>query len=329
MIREKENDKHFQKRRRSMTFDYAQLQLTGQQQGESRKMYRRRLIDKSIGLASGFMKLRADQEPAVGAVIDHWMEEWNSNVENPDYLRAVDCNKTTSTHLVEFMAQVIPGLGDYYICRQKNCSLVCKSTNWIHNHPHGNRRCPACGELYSPWQALPGHWRTNKVFIQDHRALQPDQVELASGSTDGLADTNPVMIFLILWPDTCPAVIVDRIKAIFLDIDQQLFALAPKDRLSFVIQHIAVDMPHKTFELRQLSQATKLFIDNLNASPAANTVQWQYKHIHPRGYLGTQLDAEHDLDEPIEMVAFIRMWALSAWITGLAAARILREPDLK
>jgi hypothetical protein len=327
-IRDKENAKHFHKRRRSIGVQGLKLDVEAKRPEVTRKMYRRRLMDK-IGLAPGFMKLRADQMPAVGAVIDHWLEEWANKVENPDYVRAMDCNTTTSSHLVEFMSQVIPGMGDYYICRQKSCSLVCKSTNWIHNRANDNRRCPACGELYNPWQALPDHWRANKVFIHDHRAQQPEQLELASGSTDGLVDKNPVMIFLILWPDTCPAVIVDRIKAIFWDIDQELFALAPTDRLSFVIKHIAIDMPHKTFELKQLSQDTKLCIDNLNASPAANTVQWQYKHIHPHGYLGTQLDVEHHLDEPIEMVDFIRIWALSAWITGLAAVRILRKPDLK
>ena len=310
-----------------MAWEQAKADLEEQYPGESRKEYRGRLISKSTRLAISFTigtrKLRADQQVVVAKVMDHWVDEWATKVKNPDYAPAMDCEETTSTHLIEFVDQVLPGLDEYFICRQKTCSLVCNSTNWIHNHPNGQYRCPACGEQYQAWKDQPGYWRTNKVYITyDEVGLQEGKAELAPGSSDGLAHTNQVMIFPLRWPEAATSVMIDRIKAIFWDIDTDLLAEAPKDRLTFVLNTIMTTLIIKAFGLKPLTAATKLVIDNLNSSPAANKVKWNYSHIEKNGYFGIHLDEKHDLDEPMEMVDLLRTWGLSRWLAERAAAGI-------
>ena len=80
--------------------------------------------------------------------------------------------------------------------------------------------------------------------------------------------------------------------------------------------------PHKMFEHQNFTPATKLVIDNLNSSQAANKVKWNYSHIEKDGYFGIQLDEKHDLDEPMEQVDFLRTWGLSMWLTQRARAGI-------
>jgi hypothetical protein len=230
----------------------------------------------------------------------------------------MDCEETTSTPFMELVDKVLPGVDEYYICRQKHCSMVCLSTHWVNNHPNGQYRCPACGGLYRPWHRRPSNWMTNKVFIAyDEVGLQEGKAELAAGSSDGLAHKNLVMIFPIMWPDTATQVLIDRIKAIFFDIEQELIALSPKDRLEFVLQNLSVTAPHKAFEQHQFLPETKAHIDYLNAVQGYKKLAWKYDHIE-NGYMGIKLGPEHNLDEPLEQVDILRMWGLSRCLADRA-----------
>jgi hypothetical protein len=211
---------------------------------------------------------------------------------------------------------VLPGLNKYWICRQKICSMVCQSIYWIHNSPLAQYRCPACGMQYRPWMKQPGYWTTNMIYVtNDGVALQAVNAELAPGSPDGLALKNQVMIIPVMWANTSLSELIDRIKAIFLDIDRELLAPPPKDRLTFVHANLSKTQPHKAFELKQFSATTEATIDSLNADLSANKVPWQYGHIEKNGYFGIHVDASLDLDEPMEQVDFVRAWWLCLWLS--------------
>ena len=316
-------EEHFKLRVRTVAWKDALKDIGEQYEGESRKDYRERLIRKSsrlaVSITAGIMKLKPEQKIAVHKVMDHWVDEWSKKVDNPDYIPAMDCEETTTTHLMEFVDKVLPGLDEYYICRQKICSMVCLSTHWVHNNPNGQFRCPACGEQYRPWKEQPGYWKTNKVFVTyDDVGLQAGRAELAAGSSDGLAHKNQVMVFPVIWPDTATQVMMDRINGIFLDIDRDLLAVPPKDRLGYVLENLSVTAPHKAFQLYQFLPATKAIIDGLNAVQSEKKVSWQYDHIEKAGYMGIKLGPEHDLDEPMAQVDFLRLWGLSMWLTHKA-----------
>jgi hypothetical protein len=108
---------------------------------------------------------------------------------------------------------------------------------------------------------------------------------------------------------------VDRIKAIFLDADTELFALPPNDRLGFVLGNITRDPPPKMLLQQNFQESTKKTIDDLNAGQKDTKAKWDYSHIVKDGYYGIQLDEKHDLDEPMEQVDFLRTWGRSMWLT--------------
>jgi hypothetical protein len=271
----------------------------------------------------GSEKFNPEQQVEVVEVMDNWVDDSIQKVQEPDYVTAMDCEETTSTHIMEFVDKVLPGLDEYYICRQKHCSLVCLSTHWVHNKPSGHYRCPACGEQYRPWTERLGYWKTNKVFVSyDEVGLQEGRAELAAGSSDGLAHKNLVMIFPVMWPDTATQVMIDRIKAIFLDIDKDVIALPPKDRLGYVLENLPAIPPPKFFQQYEFLPETKAHIDGLNACQSKNKAAWQYDHIEKDGYMGIKLGPEHDLDEPMEQGDFLRTWGLSMWLADRAVAGI-------
>jgi hypothetical protein len=166
---------------------------------------------------------------------------------------------------MDFVDQILPGIDEYYMCRQKDCSMVCQATNWVNNSPNYQFRCPACGEQYRPWKDQSGYWPTNKViFTYDEVNLQSGRAVLAAGSSDGTVGPNLVNVYPVIWPDTSTEQMKARIKAIFLDIDQDLLALEPKDRLGFVLENLSATAPHKAFQQFEFKPSTRAIIDDLN-----------------------------------------------------------------
>ena len=289
-------------------------------------VYRERLIRKSTTLAlsimAGIKKLGRIQQVDAVKVMDRWVDEWFNKVKDPQYVPAMLCAATISAHLMEFVDHVLPGPDEYFICRQKHCSLVCHSTFWVHNHPDGQYRCPACGEQYQPWKDLPGYVKANKVYVfVDEVGQQAGRAELAAGSSDGFARQNQVMIFPLRWPDIDSRTMIQRCRKIFLDIDQRLLVRHPKDRLGFALEHLSLTAPHKALEENRFRPNTKKIIDYLNTRRGPHQqVAWQYDHIDLAGYKGIKLGPEHDLDDPMELECFLRTFGLSLWLTERAAA---------
>jgi hypothetical protein len=223
---------------------------------------------------------------------------------------------TLSTPVRMFVDHVLPGLKKYWICRQKICSMVCQTIYWIHNNPFNQYRCPACGTQYRPWKRQPGYWTTNMIYVsKDVVTLQAVHSGLAPCSSDGLALKNQVMIVPVMWPTTSDSELIDRIKVMFGDIDRELLALAPKDRLAFVSENLSKTQPHKAFELQEFSATTQATIDSLNANLSADQIPWQYGHIEKNGYFGIHVDASLDLDKPMKQVDFVRSWWLCFWLS--------------
>ena len=309
------NDEHYETRVRWPHWDAAVVERNEPHPGESPTVYRERQIRKStrlaVGMTASTFMLRADQQVDLFKVIDHWVDQWSNRVQDPDYVTAMDCDESIGSRFMDFVDHVLPGQDVYFICRQKHCSMLCLSTHWIHNHPNGQYRCPACGEQYRPWKELPGYWRTNKVWLTyDEVSPQAGRAELAPGSMDDLAHTNQVMILPVMWPDeTGVHDVVDRIRAILLDIDRDLSATPPEDRLGFVLEHLSLTAPTRAFERHPFLPEVKAAIDWLNAQQAPlNKKTWQYDHIEQDGYIGIKIGPEHDLDEPMEQVDILRAW---------------------
>jgi hypothetical protein len=226
---------------------------------------------------------------------------------------------------MDFVDQVLPGMDEYYMCRFKTCAMVCLAVNWVHNRPGGQYRCPSCGEQYRPWMEKPGYYKTNKViFTYEHKNQQ--KPVLVPGSSDEAVSKKMVNVFPVIWPDTATAVLRDRIKAIFLDIDEKLLSLDPPDRMAFVLDTLQVTPPHKVFQHFKFKDDIRQMIDGVNAGQKSTKAKWQYEHVVENGYWGLKLDEKHGLDTPMEQEDYIRMYGISMWYQDCAEKSIW--PDL-
>jgi predicted RNA-binding Zn-ribbon protein involved in translation (DUF1610 family) len=277
---------------------------------ENRWMYRENL-SQAIGSKASSEKLMSAQQNEMLEAFEEWRDQWIQKTQDRSHVTDMDVEECISTPFMELVDKVLPGVDEYYICRQKSCSMVCLSTHWVNNYPSGQYRCPACGEMYRPWNSRPSQWKTNKVYIAyDEVGLQVGKAELAAGSSEVLDHRNLVRIFPVMWPDTSTQVMIDRIKAIFLNIEQELIALPSKERLEVVLQNLSVTPPHKAFETHQFLPETKAHIDHLNAVQSYKKLPWKYDHIE-NGYMGIKLGPEHNLDQPLEQVDLLRVWGLA------------------
>jgi hypothetical protein len=284
------------------------------------------LIRKSTRLAvsmcAGLNHLTAEQQCKVVKVIDLWVDEWSNEEEFPEYIPAMAREEPISDLITEFVDQVLPGLNNYLICRQKHCSMVCLWMYWIHNRPNDQCRCPACGEEYIPWKAKPTWWTTNKVFVvYDDVGLQQERDLLDPREWAEHQSKIQVMILPIMWPDTSQCVLMDRVTAIFRSVDRDLKALAPKDRLGFVLANLSLAAPLRAFVAYVCTQNIKDNMEFLNEQQGTRKSPWQYDNLD-HDYMGMQLGPEHELDDPWEQVEFVRLWGHSMWLTQMAAASL-------
>ena len=268
LLREINSNEHYVKRVRSVNWETAKQDIEARHPGENKKEFRARLCAKSLRLAlaigKGITKLKPEQQTKVVNIMDKWVVEWETKAKNPDYVPCLDCTDTTSTHLMEFVDHVLPGLDEFFLCRQKVCSPVCAADCWLNNHPNGQHRCPCCVEQYRPWRPQPGYWTANKVYITWDDDLPRGAIDLVSGSSEATPrHDGTCLIFPVIWPDTATKTI-DRIKAVFLELDEELFALAPKDRLGFVIETIASAPPSQMLKHKNFTAAMKDKADDLN-----------------------------------------------------------------
>jgi hypothetical protein len=264
-------------------------------------------------ITAGIRKLRADQQAKVAVVMQEWEQEFAQKALDAEYITQLDCTLKTTTHLMDFVDKVLPGLDEYYMCRVRGCAMVCLAVNWVNNHPVGGQyRCPACGEQYRPWLNKQGYYKANKVIFT-YEQENKHQPLLVPGSSDGPVSKNVVNVFPVIWPDTATSMLRDRIKAISLDIDEKLLSLEPRDRMEFVLDTLKGTAPNKVFQHFKFKADIKKKIDELNAGQKSTKAKWQYAHVVEDGYWGLKLDDKHNLDEPMEQEDYIRMYGISMW----------------
>jgi hypothetical protein len=333
-LRQTNSGEHFEQRVRNQGHDAAVLDIGRRHPGQSKKLYRASLIKCSMeiskAITAGIKKLRADQQAKVKEQMQLWVKEWEQKAENPEYITKLDCKLTTSTHLMDFVDQILPGMDEYYMCRQRHCSMVCQAINWVNNHPNYQFRCPACGEQYRPWMSKPGYWPTNKViFAYDEVNLQSGKAVVAPGSSDGPVGPNLVNIYPVVWPDTTTEQMKARIKAIFLDIDQDLLRLEPQARMTFVLENIRSTAPHKAFQHFDFLPSTRKTIDDLNDVLNQNKPRWQYNHVEDEGYWGLKLGEGFGLEEPLQQADYLRVWGLARWLEDCAVKSVLAAEPIE
>jgi hypothetical protein len=295
---------------------------------ENRWKYRENL-SQAIGSKASSEKLMSAQKVEMLEACEEWEDQWIQKTQDSSHVTDMDVEESISSHFMHLVDKVMPGVDEYYICRQKYCSMVCLSAHWLNNYPGGNYRCPACGELYRPWVSSPSKWVTNKVYIAyDEVGLQVGEAELAAGSSEVLEHRNLVKIFPVIWPDTSTQVLIDRMKATFFNIEQELIALPSKERLELVLHYLSMTPPHKAFQTHQFLPETKAHIDHLNVVQSNRKQPWKYDHVE-NGYMGIKLGPEHNLDQPLDQEDLLRVWGLAMCLANKRIQEHLGVTGLK
>jgi hypothetical protein len=278
-----------------------------------------RVIDGHLIPEDTPRRFNAEQQVEVDEVIDTSVDPSIRQVQEHDHVTAMDSDETIFTHTREFMDRVLTGLDDYFICRQKHCSMVCLSTHVLHNGEH--YRCPACGEQYRYFKQQPGYWEANRVVVYYNAVhVLEDRAELAAGSSDGLAVNDQVLIFPIIWPACTTEQIIDLFKTIELSINTDVNALPPQDRLRYVMENLRDTPRPLRFLQYEFLPETKAHIDEVNLCQSKRKTAWKYDHIESDGYMGIKLGPEQNLDQPWEHMEFLRAWVLAIWLADRAAA---------
>ena len=102
------------------------------------------------------------------AAVEEWVSEWQRKAEDGEYVPVLDKNKL-EPQILEFADVVLPGIDEYYICRQRECRMLVRNTDWIHNLGRGGGHylCISCGEQYRPWKMKPGYIKANEVWVAE------------------------------------------------------------------------------------------------------------------------------------------------------------------
>ena len=99
------------------------------------------------------------------ASLEQWVAEWGRKAEDGTYTLSLKMTMTDDW-LLQFISEIVPGVNEYFLCRQRNCLVLTRNTDWLHNVPDGGHYlCSQCGELYRPWMQKPGYVTCNKVVL--------------------------------------------------------------------------------------------------------------------------------------------------------------------
>ncbi len=330
---------HYENRARVRDWGQAIEDAGRRHKGESKKAYRRRLIQRvcalSTALKGGMEDLTERQQEDMTKAMVEWQEDCRKKAENNEFIPVL-----SSIHLSDFEAQflseLVPGMDEYFVCRQRTCLTVTHNTSWIHNSPNGQYLCPSCAQQYRPWKMQPGYCKANKVFIVDLRvrpearpiavaasseAVPPGAVAASSEAVPGGAVFGEAgaeyCAYPTIWADTATSTLTNKFKEITCDADTKLENMAPARRLEYVNQFIDSKGHRGYFKPTQLSATVMQEADQRNARMEANCpTQWKYDHLRA-GFQTLNLD-ESVMDEPLSQADLILMWGMATWMVTQA-----------
>ena len=98
---------------------------------------------------------------------------------------AVNTNEFLDVHSFQWVDTIVQGVNEYWICRHKDCLLVCPAVCWIKNGDGGLQfRRPACLRLYAPYVGTSARIKAQKLLrVSDQGKHGPQMImDEAKGS---------------------------------------------------------------------------------------------------------------------------------------------------
>lgn len=302
--RQKNSADHYAARVRCTSFEQVVEDVGSRHPGVGKDEYRKTLLDATLNIALQVMKafrnLSEELRGTVLAAFASWDRDHEMRARDAEYVpQLVDV--TLSDHVMQFVDEVVPGVHDYFLCRHLDCLHAIPGADWVRNVRVTRYLCPACGRQYRPWKRQPGCALANKVFV----------CEGDGGSA--------LAFYPVVWPATPEQQLVNVVKRVTLGIDSELNALAPADRLDFVLAQLSLQRMPACMSQMALSDTVKLRILQLNLEKGAADT-WVYSHIEHSGYNCFRLQ-NYDQSQVLKQEDVIRIWGLSKWLSHQTSAR--------
>ena len=329
-------EEHLAKRVRCASYMQAKMDIEDRYPGESKTVFRARLLSRSIDLAvdiaASIARLKPKQKVQCKDRLDSWITEWKERATNPNYVPRLQTITSLTDYLADFVDEVLPGVNEHYFCRQKTCGHIGLAAEWPHNHPNGQYRCPLCAEQYRPWLDKPGYYKANKVYVtcQDAVTDEMHQRMTAKIRSEGMDDTGPPdasnavpdqqggsaqwKAYPIVWQDTSTRNLITELKAIAMEIDEEMGAVCAEDRLEYILDRVNENPPPAYMTHQPMDPGIAHRLDMLSVG-APGKPPWQYGHIKEAGFWTTKLKNPELLDQPFEQEDFLRVMGMSMWLT--------------
>jgi hypothetical protein len=108
-----------------------------------------------------------------------------------------------------FASEIIPGIDNFFICRQRSCRFIGPNTCWVTEEGHGHFKCPRCCTLFRPWKTTSACIKPNKIMI-----VSPNGDEMLAQALG--MDAKGYSMYYIEWADTPLERLQSRMKEITL-----------------------------------------------------------------------------------------------------------------
>jgi hypothetical protein len=287
------------------------------------------------------------------AALGEWQQDLAAKAADPEFVPPLREVRLTDLE-AQFVSRIVPGLDEFFLCRRRECLFVCRNIDWIEETGGNHFACPRCGHQYRPWVQKAHMVTANKVLVcqvaDDGLLVQGQLPPAASGSPEASAAAAPAgsasgspeaspagpapvphfrfegvvcqpgsyLVFPIVWAETTTTNLMNAFKAIMLDLDKQLAALPPKQRINYVIEKVAWGGHPNMFVHQRLTPDVVEHIDHINMCRGGVNKQWSYEHIR-NGFYGAHLPVQQ-MAEVFSQTDLIRMWGLATWLEAQANA---------
>lgn len=202
---------------------------------------------------------------------------------------------------LDYASELMPGLDDFYLCRNMECRCFCPATCWVKQEGKDRFRCPLCITEYWPWRAKPSFMRPNKMLVA---SCNGDDAMAA----DLNMEKNEVRMWFVEWEDTSVAVTKRRLQEIQLNLEQECKDMSPQDLEQLVKAKVDATSERVYFTRRTLSVESISWLDNQNKG---GKKKWMHQHLTQGFWAATAPEFIENVTKFLKNDDALTMWAYS------------------
>ena len=302
---------------RCMTYEKFAERLRMDYPSENQAQIRARLRTMAGTMADRIYNAIADMTPKARETVVEAFETFEHNLarkaglstvrgelveltgeEAAGFISEISTNEFLDSHSFQWVDTIVQGVNEYWICRHRDCMLVCPAVCWLKNGDGGWQfRCPACLRLYAPYVDSSARVKAQKLLCVGDQCKHGPQMIMDEIKGSVVVPPFAVRDCILLlqgqltecilteWPCTESGNLMNTLRAATLGLVDQVKGEVRTQTLEeseqrlmsmMVTQHVPQNFVKKRF-----TAAQQLWIDEKNKGAKQNTVDagWSYAHL--------------------------------------------------